>query len=127
MRLAAPTRFFFVFALPSTPHVSFMLLLMNKPGVPQEETSKVESRAVVDPRTLSWLPWAVWLAAATGGSFLAACDRAGEKLAWWLGITSPKYYYEIQEALRMKVTTLILYPVLPKAWNAGIWNSSKLK
>jgi hypothetical protein len=28
----------------------------------------------------------------------------GEKLAWWLGITSPKYYYEIQEALRIKVT-----------------------
>ena len=22
-------------------------------------------------------------------------------MAWWLGITSPKYYYEIQEAKRM--------------------------
>ena len=29
------------------------------------------------------------------------CDSLGESLAWWLGITSPKYYYEIQEAKRM--------------------------
>jgi hypothetical protein len=40
---------------------------------------------------------------ATGTRFLAVCDTVGEKLAWWLGITSPKYYYEIQEAIRMKV------------------------
>jgi len=33
---------------------------------------------------------------------VGACDAAGEKLAWWFGITSPKYYYEIQEAIRMK-------------------------
>jgi hypothetical protein len=31
-----------------------------------------------------------------------ACDSAGEKLAWWLGITKPKFLYEIEEALRMK-------------------------
>ena len=40
-----------------------------------------------------------WLA---GTSTLAVCDSLGERLAWWLGITSPKYYYEIQEAKRMK-------------------------
>ena len=37
-----------------------------------------------------------------GTSTLAVCDSLGERLAWWLGITSPKYYYEIQEAKRMK-------------------------
>lgn len=37
-----------------------------------------------------------------GGFGSSACDAAGERLAWWFGITSPKYYYEIQEALRMK-------------------------
>lgn len=29
------------------------------------------------------------------------CDDAGEKLAWFLGITKPKYYGEIQEFQRM--------------------------
>lgn len=31
-----------------------------------------------------------------------ACDYAGEKLAWWLGITKPKFLYEIEEYNRMK-------------------------
>ena len=48
------------------------------------------------------LGWLVESARAAGGGVLGACDTAGEKLAWWFGITSPKYYYEIQEALRMK-------------------------
>ena len=26
----------------------------------------------------------------------------GEKLAWWFGITQPKYLYEIEEYKRMK-------------------------
>jgi hypothetical protein len=29
------------------------------------------------------------------------CDTAGEKLAWFFGITKPKYYAEIQEYERM--------------------------
>jgi hypothetical protein len=28
------------------------------------------------------------------------CDFFGEKLAWFFGITSPKYYYELQEFRR---------------------------
>lgn len=36
-------------------------------------------------------------------SFLrTACDYAGEKLAWWLGITKPKFLYEINEYEAMK-------------------------
>ena len=30
-----------------------------------------------------------------------ACDTAGEKLAWFFGITKPKYYSELQEYERM--------------------------
>merc|ERR1719458_682429 len=37
-----------------------------------------------------------------GSTTLGYCDFIGEKLAWWFGITSPKYYYEIQEFERMK-------------------------
>lgn len=29
--------------------------------------------------------------------FSIACDYAGEKLAWWFGITKPKFLYEINE------------------------------
>lgn len=29
--------------------------------------------------------------------FSKACDYAGEKLAWWFGITKPKFLYEINE------------------------------
>ena len=56
----------------------------------------------MDPKTLAWVPWALYLAWLAGTSTLAVCDSLGERLAWWLGITSPKYYYEIQEAKRMK-------------------------
>jgi hypothetical protein len=33
---------------------------------------------------------------------LKACDYMGEKLAWWLGITKPKFLYEIEEYNRIK-------------------------
>ena len=55
----------------------------------------------MDPKTLAWVPWALYLAWMAGTSTLAVCESIGERLAWWLGITSPKYYYEIQEAKRM--------------------------
>merc|ERR1712110_184215 len=35
-----------------------------------------------------------------GSGFLGYCDFLGEKLAWALGITSPKYYYEIEDFKR---------------------------
>ena len=31
---------------------------------------------------------------------LSYCDFFGEKLAWFFGITSPKYYYELEEYKR---------------------------
>ena len=33
---------------------------------------------------------------------LRFCDYLGEKLAWGLGITSPKYFYELEEYKRSK-------------------------
>jgi len=55
----------------------------------------------VNTAEMSWIPWLMYLAWMTASSGLSVCDNVGEKLAWWLGITSPKYYYEIQEAKRM--------------------------
>ena len=49
-------------------------------------------------RTLSWMPWIHHNASKA----LALFDYAGESIADFLGITSPKYSYEIAEAQRMK-------------------------
>ena len=35
-------------------------------------------------------------------TYRIACDYMGEKLAWWLGITQPKFLYEIEEYKRMQ-------------------------
>jgi len=70
----------------------------------EQENEEIDntSKSVVDPRSLTWMAWISWRAWASGGNVVSVLDSIGEKLAWWLGITSPKYYYEIQEALRMK-------------------------
>lgn len=34
--------------------------------------------------------------------YYLAADFIGEKLAWWLGITKPKFYYELEEHERLK-------------------------
>ena len=49
-------------------------------------------------KTLSWIPWIRHNASQA----LALFDYAGESVADFLGITSPKYSYEIDEAQRMK-------------------------
>lgn len=41
----------------------------------------------------------VWMG---GSKVLAACDYVGEKLAAVLGITTPKYSYEIQQIKKMQ-------------------------
>ena len=37
-----------------------------------------------------------WIA---GSSLFGYCETWGEKLAWFFGITSPKYYYELVSLL----------------------------
>lgn len=44
------------------------------------------------------MPWI----AHVSSKALAACDYVGETLADFLGITAPKYQYEIEEAKRMQ-------------------------
>ena len=67
----------------------------------KQEAEKEASKAVVNTSEMSWTPWFIYLAWVAATSTFQAADSLGEKLAWWLGITSPKYYYEIQEAKRM--------------------------
>ena len=58
--------------------------------------------ALLDPKTLKWLPWMIWYTWFMGSTALSYCDYVGEKLAWWFGITSPKYYYELEEFKRIQ-------------------------
>ena len=37
----------------------------------------------------------------SGTNILAFADNWGEKLAWFFGITSPKYYWELEEFKKM--------------------------
>jgi len=70
--------------------------------VKEEQERKRNAWRSVNPATMSWMTWSVhhmWLG---GERVVSACDFLGERIAWWLGITSPKYYYELQEAKRME-------------------------
>lgn len=63
----------------------------------EEEESKPDSLAVTDPKALTWGPWIYYWMLYSGSSVLSACDYVGESLANFLGITAPKYQYEIDE------------------------------
>lgn len=50
----------------------------------------------------NWTPWMIHKMSKTGSSVLMGCDYVGEKLAAFLGITTPKYSYEIEQYKKMK-------------------------
>lgn len=56
----------------------------------------------INPVQLTWGPWMWYWTLYSGSSALAACDYVGEGMANFLGITSPKYQYEIEEFNRMQ-------------------------
>lgn len=51
---------------------------------------------------MTWGPWMIHKATKTGNTVLAGCDYVGETLAEFLGITTPKYSYEIEEFKKMQ-------------------------
>ncbi|CAF1055675.1 unnamed protein product [Adineta ricciae] len=55
----------------------------------------------IDPTQLQWIPWVWYYTKLSAKKGYEACDAAGEKLAWFFGITKPKYYAELQEYERM--------------------------
>ncbi|XP_033106638.1 protein FAM177A1-like [Anneissia japonica] len=66
-----------------------------------EEDETDDSTPKIDPKTLTWIPY-MWYYCVLGATkTLAVCDFVGEKFAWWLGITSPKYQYAIDEYNRL--------------------------
>lgn len=51
---------------------------------------------------LHWGPWLSLKAWRTGSNVLAGCDYVGETLASFLGITSHKYSYEIEQFKKLE-------------------------
>lgn len=77
-------------------------------GVLEEYSSEDEMDAtnddtqpLIDPKTLSWLPYIGYLMWWLGYRTLGVCDYLGENLAWFLGITSPKFQYELEQYQKM--------------------------
>ena len=61
-----------------------------------------EPEPEVDTKKLRWMPWFWHFTKKSAKKTLAAADYVGEKLAYFVGITSPKYQYEIDEYNRLK-------------------------
>uniref|UniRef100_A0A182JIJ9 Uncharacterized protein n=1 Tax=Anopheles atroparvus TaxID=41427 RepID=A0A182JIJ9_ANOAO len=66
-----------------------------------DQVDKVEPPPV-DESKLKWAEWMRYKTYKLGSSVLAGCDYVGEGLASFLGITTPKYSYEIEEFKRMQ-------------------------
>lgn len=67
-----------------------------------EEEDEAELQPVVDPSTLKWGPYVWYWTTKSAFKSLAVCDYLGEKLAWFFGITSPRYQYALDELQRMQ-------------------------
>ncbi|XP_034950250.1 protein FAM177A1 [Chelonus insularis] len=68
----------------------------------EETDNSQESRELVDPKSLDWVSWTLHQTSWFGSKVLEGCDYVGEALADFLGITSPKYQYEINEYNRLQ-------------------------
>ena len=60
-----------------------------------------DTQPLIDPKTLPWVPYVGYMIWWLGSRTLAVCDYLGENLAWFLGITSPKFQYELDQYERM--------------------------
>ncbi|CAH1790983.1 unnamed protein product [Owenia fusiformis] len=76
--------------------------ILEEYSTDEEEGEDQVDQPQVDPKSLTWGPWFWYWTVAGAFRSLAAADFCGEKLAWFFGITSPKYQYAIDEFHRIK-------------------------
>lgn len=76
--------------------------ILEEYSTDEEEDNKPPPPPTVDPKKLPWLPWFWYYVVTAATRSLSAADFCGEKLAWFFGITSPKYQYAIDEYYRLK-------------------------
>ncbi|KAK3879357.1 hypothetical protein Pcinc_016061 [Petrolisthes cinctipes] len=63
----------------------------------EENKKEQEETRLMNPKSLKWGPWMYYWMLYTGNSALSVCDYVGGGMANILGITSPKFQYEIDE------------------------------
>ncbi|KAF8793804.1 Protein FAM177A1 like protein [Argiope bruennichi] len=86
------------------------------------DDSAKDTQPLIDPKTLPWIPYFGYMFWWMGSQALAVCDFLGENLAWFLGITSPKFQYEIDQCEKIMKEEEELQKHI-KAENAG-WNTN---
>lgn len=64
------------------------------------DSSPAQTTTTVDVSTLSWVPWAQYKIWAVGFTTFSYMETMGEYLAAFFGITTPKYYFELEEYKR---------------------------
>lgn len=73
--------------------------------IEEQQTSELKAEPAqvsnIDPKSLTWGPWFSHYALKSGSKVLNAVDYAGESLAGFFGITTPKYQLEISEHERI--------------------------
>ncbi|CAL1270933.1 unnamed protein product [Larinioides sclopetarius] len=82
-----------------------------------------DTQPLIDPKTLPWIPYFGYMFWWMGSQALAVCDYLGENLAWFLGITSPKFQYEIDQFEKIMKEEEELQKHI-KAENAG-WSTNE--
>ncbi|XP_045773776.1 protein FAM177A1-like isoform X2 [Maniola jurtina] len=75
---------------------------INRPKRIIHFSDGVEEEIEEEKKNLSWGPWLSHYALKSGSSVLYAVDYAGESLATFFGITTPKYQIEIDEYERIQ-------------------------
>ncbi|XP_066245451.1 protein FAM177A1 [Euwallacea similis] len=65
-------------------------------------SSSQQSQTVVDTATMGWGPWMLYKTWVAGNSTLSFLDYIGEALASFFGITTPRYYFELEEYKQRK-------------------------
>ncbi|XP_023946406.1 protein FAM177A1 isoform X2 [Bicyclus anynana] len=77
-------------------------LTINKPKRVIHFSDGVEEDIEEEKKSLSWGPWFSYYTWKSGVTALNAVDYAGESLASFFGITTPKYQIEIDEYERLQ-------------------------
>ncbi|OWF40231.1 protein FAM177A1-like [Mizuhopecten yessoensis] len=76
--------------------------ILEEYSTDEDEEEKKPAEPPVDPKSLTWVPWIWYYTAFAAMKTLKGADFCGEKLAWFFGITTPKYQYAIDEFYRLK-------------------------
>ncbi|KAL1489601.1 hypothetical protein ABEB36_013550 [Hypothenemus hampei] len=71
--------------------------IMEEYSTDEDEKDMSNTTQLADASKLTWGPWLLYKTWAVGTSTLSFLDYVGEGLASFFGITTPRYYFELEE------------------------------